>query len=173
MKPNLLVIFLGLFLIASCGDKEENKPEVTTNPNVTASKWSKEDIFNLIACNPEMEGSIKGKKLGKEACDCINTGITQNYTPEQVKQKSPFVVREMENIRYKCEKNSSSYNEPITSTSGIMPSIKEATCETGDHKFSSFNELCIILQDDSLNNNCAKDARRKFFDELKCATLTN
>lgn len=36
-------------------------------------------------------------------------------------------------------------------------------CSTGEHKFSSKDAMCDALQNNSLNNNCARDLREQHF----------
>jgi hypothetical protein len=50
----------------------------------------------------------------------------------------------------------------------ITYSMTEGTCSTGEHSFSSTDEMCNGLKDNALNNGCAYTSRRQRF-ESDCA----
>lgn len=53
-------------------------------------------------------------------------------------------------------------------TENYSYSLSETFCETGKHSFSTLNSYCSALQNESLNNNCARSQRQDLF-HSKCS----
>jgi hypothetical protein len=46
--------------------------------------------------------------------------------------------------------------------------LTEIECTTGEQKADTFDQICIALKDDSLNNQCAKEDREILFNNSRC-----
>lgn len=58
--------------------------------------------------------------------------------------------------------------ESSTTTQDLSYSFTFNGCETGEHSFSSLQELCEGLQDEDLNNSCARSLREEYFESQNC-----
>lgn len=45
-------------------------------------------------------------------------------------------------------------------------------CPTGSHSFSSLSDMCQALQNETLNQGCAQDMRRQYFEQQCPGTFT-
>ena len=46
--------------------------------------------------------------------------------------------------------------------------FRTRTCQTGTHEARSLGEICTIIADDSLNQNCAREEREVLFENSSC-----
>lgn len=134
---------------------------VGTNGGVPANSqpgWTADLIETLIACKP-YPGPI---------CDCVVPQITRKYSPDQVREKSPFVSADMLGMKADCTAAGSAVaiEKPEPSSPLSYPSLPGQGCTTGEHSFSTLEEMCQGLQSDSLNHYCAEDYRRRLFEKM-------
>jgi hypothetical protein len=154
------VIVALLFVLSACSDdggKGSDKPSV---PLKSKAGWTPELIENLIACHPN-PGAV---------CDCIIPVVTARYTPEQVREKSPYVASDMLSIKANCKDKLEQVSSPTMKEPQEIkvPSLKGENCETGEHTYNSLQHFCEGIQSESINNSCAADIRRELFKEVKC-----
>lgn len=156
-----VVVILGL---TGC-DKDDVAPRGgKAVPLNSKSGWTAELIETLIACQPNPSTT----------CDCIIPKVTAKYTPEQVKEKSPYVASDMLIIKGQCEHHDS----PVSSSAPVphippnpneafsYDSINGGNCETGKHGFKTVEELCEGIQSEKLNNGCALKIRQDYFTKI-------
>ena len=160
-KSTVTVLFFVTFIIISCGDSDNkggNAPGLKSKAG-----WTNELIDTLIACQPNPS----------DTCNCVIPKVTEKYTPEQVREKSPLVAADMLIIKTNCEaSDKGNTSQPAPPSQGqseiVIPSLKGDNCETGEHKYKNLTEVCQGLQSDFKNNNCALDQRITIFRELHC-----
>lgn len=46
--------------------------------------------------------------------------------------------------------------------------LTEVDCTTGEQSKATFNEICVALKDDNINNQCAKEDREILFNNSRC-----
>lgn len=152
------ILLTQLAILSSCGNSNEAAKTGPGVPLNSKGNWTAELIEKLIACQPN-----PGK-----VCDCVIPKITEKYTPDQVKEKSPYVAADMLAFKAQC----SDTDKPISPVHPIAPekigysSLKGENCETGAHEFKSKEELCAGLQSEELNQNCAQKLRKSIFQTM-------
>ncbi|MBI1860444.1 MAG: hypothetical protein HYR96_05965 [Deltaproteobacteria bacterium] len=60
-----------------------------------------------------------------------------------------------------------------TNTKSFKYEYEYNACNTGEHTFSSLDELCSALQSDSVNNDCALSLRKEGFKAWSCSGSFN
>ncbi len=165
----VLGFILCLLVVSSCGDKQEEAKQVPNVPINSKAGWTQESIDVLIACQP-----YPGKM-----CECVIPKVTTKYTPEQVKEKSPYVAEDMLSIKAECGGSGDVTSSPqkteenptpigITQWPYKMMNMQDTNCETGEHTYETLTLLCEGLQSTSLNNDCALETRTKAFEFARC-----
>ncbi len=147
------VLFLILILVG-CGDDSKAPPG--SQPG-----WSGELVKTLIACEPN-PGPV---------CDCVIPQITTKYTPEQVREKSTYVVQDQIKIKAQCEKSADtaqqqSHPSPLPAALQAFPftyEFKDNGCTTGHHECESKAHFCSLMTMAKLNQNCARYYRIQLF----------
>lgn len=71
-----------------------------------------------------------------------------------------------------CEKKESSKSKSQTRIENFSYQFEYNGCDTKKHEFSSLNELCSALQDDGLNEGCARNLREDYFKDNCSGTFT-
>lgn len=144
-------IGLGLFLaLAACSDKSD---ESGVKPG-----WTPGLADSLIGCRP----------AGSETCTCINLEVSLKYTPDEVRNPTVYVSKDLLQIFAKCENKAQGSTQPIMKSEQPGYEFEDPIngCKTGRVRVNTKQELCFALQSRMVNKNCALTQRKALFEQV-------